>query len=656
MSEPLERLYAATTAIGSAIDDEQALLGRIVRELAALLDAKYAALGILGEDGALIHFETTGLTDEEEALLRPQPPHGRGILGALLREGHPLRLDDLTKDPRSVGFPAGHPPMRTFLGAPLVVGERVLGRLYVTEKHGGRHFTQEDETLALGFAAAAAVALQSARQAAQLVRSERLRATGELAAGVAHDFNNLLATILGRTEVLLGQVRDPEQRDSLEAIRRAARDGAAVVSRMREYSRPVDTTEFRLSDLADVARDAIQLARPRWQGEAQRQGRTITVQERLHSAPVLGDPAALREAVINLLFNATDALPSGGTITVSLEKTDNAALLSVADTGIGIPEPVRARIFDAFFTTKGAQGSGLGLAMVRKVIEAHGGTVSVESTPGQGATFTIMLPTAAGEPVHDGIAFDETRVPPSHVVVVDDQQDVLDTMGLLLRRDGHDVRLYHDPHAAVEAISGEKPDVVITDIGMPGMSGWQLTRAVRERHPDLPVIVLTGWGRDVTAAQLKEHGVVTALSKPAELDTFRRALALALAKQAAAPLRVLLVDDAVAFASVLSVLIGQDGHTVQRVETAGAAIDLFTSGERFDLVMLDLNLPDRPSAEVLAAARASASAPVVCVASGSAPHAMQREVPGADLYVEKAYVTEQLERILQTAQDRRPPA
>src|SRR5688500_6889559 len=326
---PLERLYAATSALGSAIDDEAALLRRIVHELAALLDTKYAALGILGEDGALTHFITTGLTDEEEALLRPQPPHGRGILGALLKEGHPLRLDDLAQDPRSVGFPPGHPAMRTFLGVPLVVGEHVLGRLYVTEKCGGL-FTQEDETLALGFAAAAAVALQSARQAAQLVRSERLPPTGEPAA-------------------------------------RAARDGAAVVSRMREYSRPVDTTEFRLTDLSDVAREAIQLARPRWQGEAQRQGRTIIVEERLESAPVLGDPAALREVLLNLLFNATDALPTGGTITVSLQRQDATAHLSVADTGVGIPPDLRARIFDAFFTTKGAQGSGLGLAMVRKV-------------------------------------------------------------------------------------------------------------------------------------------------------------------------------------------------------------------------------------------------------------------------------------------------
>ncbi|HEU5314476.1 MAG TPA: response regulator [Chloroflexota bacterium] len=635
------------------MDDEQKLLTRIVHELAALLDSRYAALGILGPDGGLTHFITTGLTEEEEAALRHTPPHGKGILGALLTEGHPLRLDDLTKDPRSVGFPPGHPPMWTFLGVPLLVGDRVLGRLYVTEKKRGR-FTQEDESLALGFAGAAAVAIQSARQAAQLVQNERLRSTGELAMGVAHDFNNLLATILGRTEVLLGQVRDSEQRESLQAIRRAARDGAAVVSRMREYGRPVDTTEFRLVDLADVAAEAVQLTRPRWQGEAQRQGRTIEVQQRLSSATVLADPAALREVLVNLLFNAIDALPGGGTISLSLATRGDRVHLEVADTGAGIPAHVQSRVFEPFFTTKGAQGSGLGLPMVRKVVEAHGGSVTVDSGPGRGAIFRIDLPAAVGDavPVSPDAPLDDAELPPAHVVVVDDQQDVLDTIGMLLRRDGHYVRLFHDPHAAVESVAHERPDVVITDIGMPRMSGWDLARSVRERVPGLPVIVLTGWGRDVTEAQLKQHGVLAALSKPAELGTLRQALARALTPARERPLHVLLVDDAAAFASVLAVLISQGGHTVRRVGTAGEGIAALESDEDFDLVMLDLNLPDRPSAEVLAAARAAARVPVVCVASGSAPHAMQREVPGADLYVEKAYVTEQLAQILRTAQDR----
>ena len=124
---PLERLYAATSAISAGLVDEPTIVRRIALELATLLDAHYAAVGLLGADGELLVFETTGLTPAEEAVLGPHPPHGRGILGALLREGQPLRLDDLTRDPRSVGFPDGHPPMHAFIGVPLIVGGNVLG-------------------------------------------------------------------------------------------------------------------------------------------------------------------------------------------------------------------------------------------------------------------------------------------------------------------------------------------------------------------------------------------------------------------------------------------------------------------------------------------------------------------------------------------------
>jgi signal transduction histidine kinase/CheY-like chemotaxis protein len=680
---PVERLYAATTAISAAVDDEPRLLKRIVEELATLLDARYAALGILGDDGALVHFETTGLTPEEEVHLRPQPPHGRGILGALLHEGKPLRLDDLTQDPRSVGFPPGHPHMRTFLGVPLLVGERVLGRLYATERRGAP-FTAEDEALALGFAGAAAVAIQSARQTARLVEAERLRATGQLAMGIAHDFNNLLATILGRAEVLRGQVRDAEQRESLEAIQRAARDGAATVARMREYGRPVDVAEFRPLDLAALARETADLTRPRWQNEALRQGRTIDVRLALEPAPpVHGDPAALREALVNLIFNAVDALPQGGAITLGVRPVppgpSNGAggagrqlvELSVADTGVGMPEDVRRRIFEPFFTTKGAVGSGLGLAMVRKVVDAHAGSIAVESTPGRGTTFRLRFPASPAAPDEratapvgpqgrggaqagdgaEGAEVAEVEIPPATIVLVDDQDDVLGTMGMLLRRDGHDVRAFREPRAAVAACLEARPDVVITDLGMPGLSGWDVARAVRERWPDLPVILLTGWGRDISPAQLREHGVLTALAKPAELPALRRALARAL-RPAQAALRILLVDDATAFAAVLGILLGQAGHTVQRVERAGAAIEALAGDAPIDLVILDLNLPDLPSAEVLRAARARPLPPAVCVVSGSDPQAMRAQVPGADLYVEKAHVPDRLEQIFAAARER----
>jgi CheY-like chemotaxis protein len=331
----------------------------------------------------------------------------------------------------------------------------------------------------------------------------------------------------------------------------------------------------------------------------------------------------------------------------------------VADTGTGIPEEIHRRIFEPVFTTKGVRGSGLGLAMVRKVVEAHGGTVAVESSPGRGTTFRLRFPPAPGQtgapPAVETVqAVSEEAVPPLRIVLVDDQQDVLDTVSMLLRRDGHDVRAFRDPRAAVDGVLADPPDVLLTDLGMPGLSGWDVARLTRERWPDLPIVLLTGWGRDVSAAQLREHGVLLALAKPVEPPTLRGALARALRPAPAAPLRILLVDDATAFATVLGVLLAQGGHQVRRLERARPAIEVLTGDEPVDLVILDLNLPDLPSLDVLRAAQARPHPPAVCLVSGSDPRAMQSEAPGADLYVEKAYVPEQLERIFALARARQP--
>jgi CheY-like chemotaxis protein len=304
--------------------------------------------------------------------------------------------------------------------------------------------------------------------------------------------------------------------------------------------------------------------------------------------------------------------------------------------------------------------------MVRKVVEAHRAGLAVETAPGRGTTFRLRFPpgpppgagAAAVWPtgaVAPWAAADEAAegLPPAAIVLVDDHEDVLETMGMLLRRDGHDVRAFRDPRAAVEACLAQRPDLVLTDLGMPGLSGWDVARQVRERWPDLPVILLTGWGRDVSAAQLREHGVLLALAKPVELPVLRRALAQALRPAAAEPLRILLVDDSAAFGAVLAILLGQGGHTVRRVERAAPALAVLRGDEPVDLVLLDLNLPDAPSAEVLRAARARPRPPAVCVVSGSAPAAMRAEAPGADLYAEKAYVPERLEELFAAARRRR---
>ncbi|MAG36372.1 MAG: hypothetical protein CL878_09025 [Dehalococcoidia bacterium] len=810
-SDRLARLYAAASALTAAGTDEAALLQRIVEAAAQLVDARYAALGLLADDGTLRDFVTTGLTPEEEASLSATPPLGRGLLRALLAEGEPLRVDNVSLDPRSAGFPPNHPTMRTFLGVPLLLGDQVLGRLYMTERVGGP-FTEEDEYLALGYAAAAAVAIQNARlygeqslltqalqqrtdelqedvaerrivEAAlreerdfstavldtasalvvvldrqgsivqfnraceratgytfeevqgkyvwdllllpeevepvkavfrklragrfpsqfenywvakdgtrrpiawantalldtdgsvkyiigtgtditdrkqaeatqeQLLASERLQAMGELAAGITHDFNNLLATILGRTEVLINQAPEDGERESLDAIQQAARDGATTVARLRAFGRPMDIGEFHPVDLEAVCRQAVELARPRWRDEAQAQGRTIAVMvDAKPSPPVQGDPAALREALVNLIFNSVDAMPTGGHLTLHQRAADDGGvMLKVIDTGIGMPAHVRDRVFEPFFTTKGAEGSGLGLAMVQRVILSHEGRITVESSPGRGTTFSLWLPAAPATAPRDEQQVEDRTVAPLRqtctIVLIDDQPEVLQTAALLLREDGHKALTFQDPREGVASILASRPDLVITDLGMPELSGWDVAEAIRDRWPDLPILLLTGWAHEVRRAQLREHGIASALSKPYEADDLRRAVARAVQDESAErPLRILLVDDSAGFAQALALLLGHDGHLVEQVERGSEAVDALKDTQRqgFDLVLLDLNLPDVPAQAVVAAARRLTPRPGVCVMSGSDETRMQSAAPDADLYVEKAVVPERLEAI-----------
>ena len=648
----LERLYAATAAISAVIDDEPRLLGSVAEQFAMLVNARYGALGILGEDGTLKGFYTHGLSRDDEAFLRPTPPVGHGILGAMLVEGRPLRIDDMDADPRRAGVPLGHPPMRSFLGVPLIASARVIGRLYATERENGP-FTPADETLAMGFAAAAAVAIDSAWRTTRLVDSERLRAAGELAIGIAHDFNNLLSTIIGRVEVMLTKATDDEATSNLEAIRRAARDGAVIAGRMRQFGRAVDLDDFRPLDLRDVARDAVNFTRPRWQrtsgGPDVRPIRIIT---EFDDVPEIdGDPVAIREALVNLIFNAVDALPNGGNVTIRTRSGPNAtALIDVSDDGTGIPSTAIAHIFTPFFTTKGARGSGLGLAMVKRVVDGHRGAVDVETIDGQGSRFTLSFPAIAvipsaksGAVVRRSLVDAEPDRPPPaavrplSVILVDDQADVLESIALVLSLDGHRIRTFTSGKDAVESAAHDRPDVVITDLSMEPMSGWDVAHEIGRVTPGVPVVMLTGLGRSIPPDEARAHGVSLVVPKPPDRLTLRDALisALNLAEPPAGPARVLIVDDSAGFRAAIALLLRSRGHEIIEADGVAEACRLIRSGVRIDTAFIDAHLADGDPNQVLSELRGAQPAIWIWAMSGSEVGTIRRLVPQADVHIEK---------------------
>jgi PAS domain S-box-containing protein len=227
----------------------------------------------------------------------------------------------------------------------------------------------------------------------QLARSEKLSALGQLAMGMAHDFTNLLQAILGHTQLIAHEPSPERLRRGLSTIEQAVRDGVETIGRIRRFARRDVDRRLERVDLRDVVRQAIEIVRPRW-SQSDLKGAPITVRQQLGSVPgIQARGAELREALINLVLNSVDAMPRGGSITLETRHEGDWVLLSITDTGTGIPPDVRRRIFEPFFTTK-ESGTGLGLSIVSGIISSYGGTIDVDSELGRGTTFTIRLPAA----------------------------------------------------------------------------------------------------------------------------------------------------------------------------------------------------------------------------------------------------------------------
>ncbi|MGI9105233.1 MAG: hybrid sensor histidine kinase/response regulator [Pyrinomonadaceae bacterium] len=236
----------------------------------------------------------------------------------------------------------------------------------------------------------------------QEAESEKMRSLGQLSAGVAHNFNNTLAAILGRTQLLLRSVTDEKHRRSLEVIETATQDAAEIVRRIQTFARRAPSAQFRRVSLAQLVTDAVQLTRTSWEDDAHARNLRYDVNfinEIAGDDLIEANASEMREVFVNLIFNALDAMPSGGTLELRGSRREASLLVEVGDTGEGIPPDFHDRIFEPFFTTKGSQGSGLGLAVSYGIIKRHHGTIEVASAPGPGTIFTLSFPAAP--PVDD---------------------------------------------------------------------------------------------------------------------------------------------------------------------------------------------------------------------------------------------------------------
>jgi len=364
----------------------------------------------------------------------------------------------------------------------------------------------------------------------QVAQIERLRALGEMASGIVHEFNNALTPVLGYSELLL---RVPSVLDEKEkvlsyarAINTAARDAAEVVSRLRQfYRRRAEDEVISPCDVNALVRQTISLTAPRWSDEGMGAGRAIRIQTELSQVPpVHGNETELRELLTNLILNAIDAMPQGGTITIRTRAAGAYVVLEVCDTGIGMTEEVRRRCFDPFFTTKGSAGTGMGLPVVHGIVRRHRGTIELETAPGKGTTFRIGLPSGApGE----SVGKDTRRLRAARllrVLVVDDEEPVRATLVQYLLADGHSAEAAADGSEALDKFRRGRFDLVITDLAMPGMSGVHLASRIKQLEPGQPVIMLTGFAETMAVAGEQPPGADLALQKPISLGALREAV------------------------------------------------------------------------------------------------------------------------------------
>lgn len=353
----------------------------------------------------------------------------------------------------------------------------------------------------------------------------RMETLGRMTMGIAHDFNNLLSGILGHVTLmnseLAGANLEIDLSEHLQTIEQAANDGAALINKIQRYIRQEKQAAFELIDLTGLIQDCMVLTRPYWYNEPRRLGIAINLEFRsTETPPILGSATELRDVFVNLLLNAVQAMPDGGQITITPLIEEDMVRIRFSDSGTGMTEAVRTRIFEPLFTTKGDQGTGMGLSVVFGVMHEHEGTIEVESKLGKGTTFTLSFPVA-GSTVDPTAVIDVSGT--DHVVrvlVVDDEEMVLKVVDRLLTLKGHAVRSVMSGVDAMNVLEEETYDIIITDQGMPEMSGRDLARKVRSQFSDLPIILLTG----DTDLKVDKNDISRVITKPFQINDLDAAI------------------------------------------------------------------------------------------------------------------------------------
>lgn len=436
------------------------------------------------------------------------------------------------------------------ISIPLVVFNEVIGILIINSDD----FKQEDIPIFNLYAAQLNAALENARlyqrltqaneelrnayeklheSQTMLIHSEKMKAIGDLASGVAHDFNNLLGIIAGRAQLLQLQATDQKIKNGLDVILKAAMDGADTVKRLQDFAKKKVEDNASAIDVNMIIEDVIQLTQTKWKDISQQKGIKIDIVRVFDKLPIVyGSGSELREILTNLILNSVDAMPNGGTITIKTKNLDRLYCIEIEDTGVGIPADILPKIFNPFYTTKGERGTGLGLSMVKALVSKRQGEISVQSEVGVGTKFTITFPKLnidKGQNLQNDTSqtFNSQLTSDYSILIIDDEEEIRLLLAEILQQTGYNVSVAKDGPEGLEKFRNSNIDIVFTDLGMPEMNGWKVAKEIKKIKPNTPVILISGWGRDLKNQDITNTGVDFLAEKPFHIDEILQILSKA---------------------------------------------------------------------------------------------------------------------------------
>jgi len=533
--QELKDLFEVSCLVNSKVD-LPTILNTITKDIIHCLKADQSSLMFYNPNTDKLEcIAAYGL--DSEKIKGKELELGQSISGWVVKNNQPLLLQDEVDPSQYKDYVEKDRNITSALCTPLRANGLVKGVLNVNLINRQRRFNENDLQLLSIFAESAGIAIEKAslhqelkERINQLIQTEKFKAVGKLTSALMHDFNNFLSIIIGRAQLLSVQTKDTNLSKHIESIIKVSTQAADIIQRLNQFGMPAPEKEFRNTDLNQVVKEAIELTRSKWNEWAKLRGIKIKIGQDLSPLPpIFGNPADLREVIINMFLNSIDALPKGGVISLRTWQEDEKIFLSLKDNGVGMNEEVKKKLFEPFFSTKHEKGNGLGMAVAYSIILQHNGRIAVESEEGKGTTFIIRLPVST---VKDKDKEDTTKIKlpgeKVHILLIEDDEDLQGVLAEMLSSEGYEVKVACSGTEGISFLKVKKYDVIITDLGIAGMTGWDFAAEAKEINPHIPVILVSGWGDQILTKEAKDLGVEVILSKPIKRENLKRAIDRAL--------------------------------------------------------------------------------------------------------------------------------